>query len=144
MKNTALMLTQYERYGSIGNDEYIEYFIDEELEIDENMISDYNKFLANNNYETYESDLEVLLCGREPLEVARMTFYGDFRFADDYHKINGYGNIDSFSEYQVVREMKKNKDFLYWYIEENDLIDFEDDFIAGAIKEANNLIKAGY
>ena len=45
MKNTALMLTQYERYGSIGNDEYIEYFIDEELEVDENTLRlEHNKY----------------------------------------------------------------------------------------------------
>ena len=27
--NTALMLTQYERYGTVGRDEYIENYINE-------------------------------------------------------------------------------------------------------------------
>ena len=144
MKKTALLLTQYERFGIIGNEEYIENYINEELEIDADMISDYNKYLIENGYNTYESDLEILLYGREPLEVARMTFYGDFRFADDYHKFNGYGNIDSFSERQVINEMKENRDFLTWYIEKNDLIDFESDEVQNAIEEANKLIKAGY
>lgn len=146
MRNTALLLTQYERYGTIGKEEYIENFINEELIVDESMISNYNEYLGNNGYEEYW-DLDFLnefLCNVEPKEIARMTFYGDFRFAADYHKFNGYGNIDSFDDWQVVQEMRNNRDFLMWYIEENELIDFESDEYIETIKEANNLLAMGY
>lgn len=144
MKNTALLLTQYEKYGIIGKDEYIENYINEELDVDAYMIDDYNEYLIANCYEPFENDLEMMLYGREPLEIARMTFYGDFRFAEDYHRFNGYGNIDSFSEGQVVNRMKENRDFLKWYIEENDLIDFEDPEVIEVIEAANKLLKMGY
>lgn len=146
MKNTALLLTQYERYGTIGKEEYIENFINEELFVDASMIYDYNVYLGNNGYEEYwDWDcLNEMLCNVEPIEIARMTFYGDFNFAADYHKFNGYGNIDSFSEWQVIQEMKEDRDFLEWYVEENDLINFESDEYLEAIQEANNLLAMGY
>ena len=144
MKNTALLLTQYEKYGTIGKDEYIENYINEDLEIDADMIGDYNEYLINNGYEPYESDLNVMLEGIDPVEVARKTFYGNFRFADDYFKFNGYANIDSFSEWQVIEEMKKDRDFLEWYIEENDLIDFDGEEVQAVIEEAKMLIACGF
>lgn len=144
INSTALLLTQYERYGSIGKDEYIQYFIDEELELDERDISKYNYYLSENYYETYEDDLNELLYGMKPDEVARACFYGHFHYARDYHRFNGYGNIDSFEAYEVVQEMKNDTGFLSWLIEEYELIDFEDDEVIEAIKEANRLIKLGY
>lgn len=48
----ALMLTAYERYGSVGMSEYKEMLIDE-LEIDKSMISDYNEYRIENGYEPY-------------------------------------------------------------------------------------------
>lgn len=144
MKNTALMLTQYERFGTIGTDEYIENYIHEELEIDALMIGYYNEYLLEQGHEIYYYDLNEMLYGFTPIEVARMTFYGDFRFADDYHKFDGYGNIKSFSEYQVIERMKDDYDFLVWYIERNDLIDFESDEVIEVIEAANKLIALGY
>lgn len=144
MNNTALLLTQYERFGSIGKEEYIENFINEDLEVDADMIAAYNDYLSYNGYETYFSDLDMVLLCMDPVEAVRATFYGDFRFMDSYFKFNGYGNIDSFSEWQIVQEMKKDRDFLEWYIEENDLIDFESDEYMAVIKEANHLLAMGY
>lgn len=45
-KNIGLMLTQYEKYGTVGTDEYLQYFIDEELELDESDIGAYNEYLS--------------------------------------------------------------------------------------------------
>ena len=69
---------------------------------------------------------------------------GNFRFAADYHQFNGYANIDSFDEYQVIKEMENDHDFLKWYIEENDLIDLEGEDVILVIAEANKLIAMGY
>ncbi len=33
----------------------------------------------------------------KPMEVARSTYYGDYRFMDDFVTFNGYGNLVSFS-----------------------------------------------
>ena len=144
MKDIALLLTQYETAGTIGRNEFLQYFIDEELEINENMISDYNEYLSENGYETYWDDLETMLSGMEPLEIARATFYGNFKFAAAYHQFNGYANIDSFEAWEIEKEMKSDKDFLEWYIEENCLIDWDSDELEKAVAEANKLLTLGY
>lgn len=40
-----------------------------------------------------------------PMEAIRATYYGDYNYNDDYVRFNGYGNIDSFSEYDKDREI---------------------------------------
>ena len=144
INNTALMLTAYEKYGSIGKDEYIQYFIDEELELDEQDIWKYNHYLSENYYEEYWCDLNDMFEGLTPDEIARACFYGDFHYAKEYHQFNTYGNVDSFYDYEIVKEMEADTDFLYWLIEEYELIDFEDNEVIEAIKEANRLVKLGY
>ena len=144
MKDVALLLTQYEIYGSIGEEEYIQYFIDEELNLDESDIGSYNEYLSENKHEIYYSDFDDMLYGYSPQEAVRMTYFGKFKYCHDYFQFNGYNNIDSFTTYEVVREMKNDKKFLKWYIEENELIDFENEEVISAIRESNELIKKGY
>ncbi len=45
-----------------------------------------------------------------PMEAIRATYYGNYNYNDDYVKFNGYGNIDSFSEYERNEEIKDNID----------------------------------
>lgn len=45
-----------------------------------------------------------------PMEAVRATYYGDYNFNDDYIRFNGYGNIESFSEYEKDEEIKGNID----------------------------------
>ena len=144
MKNTALLLTQYERFGSVGTDEYIENYINEELEVTIDMISEYNRYLIKNGDDPYYDDLDVMLSGFDPVEIARMTFYGNFHFAYDFHQFNGYGNIDSFEEYQVVDKMKDDRNFLRWYIEQYEIVDLESDEVQEVIDLANELIRKGF
>lgn len=139
---TGLYLTAYERVGKIRHEDYIEAFIDEELEVTEDMIGAYNEYLSENGFETYYDDMEMMLEGFTALEIARMTFYGDFNFSYEYHKFNGYGNLDSFEAWDIVKEMKNDAAFLRWYVEENDLIDWET--AEEEIEEADRLLAAGY
>lgn len=142
--DTAVLLTQYERFGSIGKDEFLENFINEELEITISMLSDYNEYLLNQGYETYFSfdDLEWMLEGSSPLEVIRMCYLGNFNYNDDYLQFDGYGNLKSFSEYEVIREMKDDLDFLKWYVEKNDLIEWDE--AENDISDANDLLAMGW
>ena len=41
-----------------------------------------------------------------PMEAIRATYYGNYNYNDDYVKFNGYGNIDSYSEYERIEEIK--------------------------------------
>lgn len=142
MNTNALLLTAYEKYGTVGMDDFIECFIDEDVEVDESLIGAYNEYLSNNGYEEYWDDLDEMLEGMTPTEVARATFYGNFRYCAEYHQFNGYANIDSFDAYEVVKEMENDSNFLRWYVEENDLID--EDEAQEIINEANALIRKGY
>lgn len=145
-KELGLLLTQYEKYGTCGESELRELILDEEIELDESMIGDYNEYLIEQGYEPYEDDLNIMLEGLEPWEIVQKTFYGKFNNPyDDYFQFNGYANIDSFSSYQVVEEMKNDKGFLD-YLKEN--IDLEDYYTEDEQKEiidnCNRLIKLGY
>lgn len=44
----------------------------------------------------------------KPMEVARAIYYGDFNYNDDYIKFNGYGNLETFSEYEYEELLKEN------------------------------------
>jgi hypothetical protein len=144
MKNVGMMLTQYERYGSVGMDEYIQYYIDEELEIDISMLGEYNEYLRNRCYETFFTfeELEEDLQYMKPDEAFRLGKFSSFTYADDYLQYDGYGNIKGFSEYEVLEGMEKDKDFLKWYVE--NYIDIDEDEANEAIEEANKLIQEGY
>lgn len=145
-KSLGLLLTQYEKYGTCGENELRELILDEEIELDESMIGEYNEYLIENGFEPYEDDLSMMLEGFEPWEIVQKTFYGKFNNPyDDYFQFNGYANIDSFSSYEVVQNMKNDKDFLD-YLKEN--IDLDDYYTEEEQKEiidnCNKLIKLGY
>lgn len=144
MNNTPLLLTQYERYGSVGHDEYIENFIHEELEINISMLSSYNEWLVNNNYadDYIFEDLEEMLFGCTTMDIVKKVKFGTFSMLDNYYVFNGYGNIDSMTDTEVIRKMADNTEFLEWYIEENSLINWEQ--AEKDIDKANELIKQGY
>lgn len=52
----AMLITQYERYGTVGVQEYIDYFIDEELEISIDMLYAYNEYLLESYPDQYIYD----------------------------------------------------------------------------------------
>ena len=143
MKNYAILLTAYEKYGKVGEYEYLKMFMDEEIFPSVDMISDYNEYLINKGYEPFEDDLEMMLQGLDVIEIVRCTQYGHhFNMMDDYFQFNGYGNIESFDEWKVLDEMQQDTDFLAWYIDENNLIDWDE--AEEVINEANELIRKGF
>ena len=42
-----------------------------------------------------------------PMEAVRSSFYGDYKFCDKYVKFNGYGNLESFNDYDLEKEYKE-------------------------------------
>ena len=45
-----------------------------------------------------------------PMESIMVTYYGNYIYFDDCVKFNGYGTIDSYSEYVRIEEIKDNID----------------------------------
>ena len=52
----------------------------------------FNTFFANN-----------------PTEAVRSVYYGDYNYCDEFVKFNGYGNLESFNDYDLE---KKYKDYI--------------------------------
>ena len=64
-----------------------------------------------NNLRVYENDEEffrMFFEGITPMEVARATYYGDYKYMDEYVRFNAYGNLESLSEFQYEQELKDN------------------------------------
>ena len=90
----------------------------------------------NGSFETYTlynmDDFNEIMEGYTPTELAERIFFGDFNINDDYFYFNGYGNLESITEYdmeghfemiidEVVDSMIYHYDDLY--IDNNELND---------------------
>ena len=60
-----------------------------------------------NVYENDEEFFNMFFEGR-PAVVARVIYYGDFNYNDEYIKFNGYGNLETLSEYDYEELLKEN------------------------------------
>ena len=77
-------------------------------------------------------DFDELLCGREPWDIARMTYYGEFCPTDSYFRFNVYGNLESTDN--PMREGWIDTDTLAEYAVDYD-IDFGDDGIQALLAQ---------
>lgn len=60
----------------------------------------------------YENDEEFfsMMFEGKPMEAVRAAHYGEYNYNDYYVRFNGYGNLESFSEYDLEQELKSNVD----------------------------------
>lgn len=73
------------------------------------VVNDINSYDGSLDYlEFYGNDEDFFstFFNGNPMEVARSIFYGDYRYCDDYVKFNGYGNLESVSEWEYEEELK--------------------------------------
>lgn len=69
-------------------------------------------------YDFDEEFFEMAFEGKEPMEICRATFFGNITsWNDEYIRFNAYGNLESLSEFDAVKEAED-------YIEE--IYDYED------------------
>lgn len=146
IKSNAILLTQYERVGSVGMEEVKELWADEYFE-PADYLSEYNEYLAEQGYDGYFQfdELDELLEGYSPIDIIRMWHFGDNNnsFMDEYFTFNGYGNIRTCTEYEVIQEIKEDPDFYSWLVD-NNYIEIDEEEAQEIIEEANELIKQGY
>lgn len=119
-KNHEFFITDYESCFKINEYDNIDELIQkagllEEFTDELNMLE---YILDNYSEREYHNllvfdDLDEMLQGYEPTEVARMIFFGNIQnFSDDYFRFNGYGNIESLNQYQYERELLDLEDEL--------------------------------
>ena len=74
-----------------------------------NIVQDINSYNGSLDYlNFYENDEDFFntFFVDNPMEVARATFYGNYKYCDQYVRFNGYGNLESFDEYEAMKEVK--------------------------------------
>ena len=116
-----------------------------------NNLSSNNKIAIYNVYCSEHGDTDKMLYdfdeeffetafGNDPIEAARATFFGNIQnWSDEYIRFNGYGNLESLSEYDAVEVAEDNVDDIYeyedvweYYIESEEDEDEDEDEEEGA------------
>jgi hypothetical protein len=68
--------------------------------------------------ENDEEFFDIHFDGR-PMEAVRAAHYGNYDYNDDYVRFNGYGNLESLSEYDLEKEMEDSIDDIVDLLIEN-------------------------
>jgi hypothetical protein len=97
------------------NTEIEKYQVEQIIEVINQL--DYNELITLNN-EFCEAanypDNEIFYNGEDfyndffgdkPIQLARAIFYGDFNFSHDYIIFNGYGNLETFADYNIINNL---------------------------------------
>ena len=93
---------------------------------------DYLEFFENDEY-----FFELFYSGMNGLEIARAIYYGDYNYNDDYVRIKSYGNLESYTEDEMVEKMKDSIDEIVKnLIEEHDGYLYLSDDIKEIFEEA--------
>ena len=84
-----------------------------------------------------EEFFELFYSEKNGLEIARAICHGNYRYNDDYVRINGYGNLESYTEDEMIEEMKDSIDEIVKnLIEEHDGYLYLSDDIKEIFEEA--------
>ena len=139
----ALLLTAYERFGSVCKSDLIECIADE-LEITLDIIPFFNDWCAEMHYNDalYPlADFEYELENMTGAEAFRLAYSSEFSWNDDYYAWTGDGNVKTYSESAALAEIADNDDFKRAYVESVILDDLD---VNAIIAECNELIRKGY
>lgn len=96
-----------EKYEELKN-----YLLTNESELG-SVIAEINSIDSSLEYlEYYENDeyFFEMFFPNNSFEAIRAAYYGDYNFNDDYVRFNGYGNLESFNEWDLMKEYKDNID----------------------------------
>jgi hypothetical protein len=64
------------------------------------------------NLESFDNDEEFfnMFFEDRPMEAVRAAHFGDYNYGDDFVRFNGYGNLESFNDYDLEQELKDEID----------------------------------
>ena len=73
-------------------------------------------------------ELDLVLEGYTPSEVANRIFYGDFNPNDEYFRFNAYANLESANEWDIEEEYRDYiSEIASYIVEYKDNIDINDE-----------------
>ena len=142
------MATQYDDFAHSTDGAIMEALGDEILEnmYDDELLPLWFEFRSERYNEYYyeldNDNLDSCLSSYEPNEIVRMTLAGDFHYCDDYFIINDYENLESFSDYRLLEEARKDDEFKTWLTDEKS--DWDMDWLEETRKQYSAYLKEGY
>jgi len=93
------------------------------------LINEINGYDGSFDYLTvYENDTEFfeLFFSNNVMEAVRASYYGDYKFIDDYVGFDYRGNLKSFNSFEFEEEFNDAiDDVIYWILENYENIDIE-------------------
>ena len=93
--------------------EAIKEYLENNIGVAIDLVQDLNSWNGCLDYlEIFENDEDNwrMIVGEDLDKFARMIYYGDFNYNDEYFRLNGYGNIETFEYWQYEDEIKDNID----------------------------------
>lgn len=88
------------------------YLLNDLSELEEvvNEINSWNGSLEDLRVYSNDGEFFEIMFGGNAMEAVRASQYGNYNYNDDYVKFNGYGNLESFSEFEYEDLLKSNVD----------------------------------
>ena len=68
-------------------------------------INSWDNSMEHLEFHYNDKDFFDTFYGDRPMEVARAVHFGDYNYMDEYVAIDGYGNLVSYSDYEVEEEV---------------------------------------
>lgn len=74
------------------------------------LVRDINSYDGSLDWLEYQENDEDFfnIYYNNALEAVRAVCYGNYNYADEYVKINAYGNLESCSKYELAEELEDN------------------------------------
>lgn len=69
-------------------------------------INGWDGSLENLRFEENDEEFFSVYFEGRPMEAVRAVSFGDYKYNDAYVKFNGYGNLETYSGYEVEEEIK--------------------------------------
>ena len=109
-------------------------------------IDKYNDYLIENRYEEFKPFDEYTINEYfvTPYEALRACQFGSVSFNDDWFKLDGYANIETYSNSEIESEMEQNNNFKKWLVEQDYAEFLEDDVREDILKLTRHLINQGF
>lgn len=73
-------------------------------------INSYDESLSYLEYYYNDEDFFNIYFGINTLDAVRAVCFGDYNYSDDFVRFNGYGNLESACQYEVMMKYDENKE----------------------------------
>lgn len=73
-------------------------------------INSHDESLSYLEYYYNDEDFFNIYFGINTIDAVRAVCFGDYNYSDDFVRFNGYGNLESACQYEVMMEYDENKE----------------------------------